>query len=49
MTGQPKDDPNTGHEPGQEKPDDQQERRARMWGAIVIEALRLAAEIFRWL
>ncbi|MFB7128289.1 hypothetical protein [Kitasatospora sp. NPDC056273] len=46
MTGQPK-DPNAGREPEQEKPDDQRERRVQMVGAIVIEALKLAAEIFR--
>ncbi|MGW3183773.1 hypothetical protein ACWDD9_31335 [Kitasatospora sp. NPDC001119] len=46
MTGQPK-DPNAGRELEQEKPDDQRERRVQMVGAIVIEALKLAAEIFR--
>ncbi|MEU3561843.1 hypothetical protein [Kitasatospora sp. NPDC006786] len=46
MTGEPK-DPNAGGEPEREKPDDQRERRVQMVGAIVIEALRLAAEIFR--
>ncbi|MEV7930480.1 hypothetical protein [Kitasatospora sp. NPDC088779] len=46
MTGEPKDS-DTGGEPDPKKPDDQRERRAQMVGAIVIEALRLAAEILR--
>ncbi|MFI8461761.1 hypothetical protein [Kitasatospora sp. NPDC085464] len=48
MAGEPRES-EAGDEPVRPKRDDQRERRVQMVGVIVIEVLRLAAEIFRWL
>ncbi|MFF3597940.1 hypothetical protein [Kitasatospora indigofera] len=40
--------PEDGDEPNDGKAEDQRERRAQ-WVVIIVEALRLAAEVFRWL